>query len=1130
MASERKPLAPVRMLQAALLLLSIGFYVGVQAQSNTGGSISGTVRDANGAGLKDTEVLIEQAASGFSRTVETDGSGFYSAPRLPVGKYSITVAVTGFKKAVREEIEVHVNDDLEINFDLSIGEVSEVMTITGDEPIVNVRNGEVSSLISEQQVKELPLNGRNYAQLALMVPGVSPVTQSGAGGAFATRGTGLNAGVDMSVNGNASNANLWTVDGVNNMDVGSNRTLLVFPSVDSIQEFKVERSSFSAEFGQAQGAVVNLITKGGGNEFHGTAFEFFRNDALNATSFFLNRAGQEKGKLRYNNFGFNFNGPIWKEKIFFFWSEEWRRERRGITLQGRVPTAAEKSGDFSGALTGPAPHIPGQANFYPGGRIPANLLSPAGLALLKIYPDPNVSDPSAPGANWFGAPLQPISTRQDLIRGDVVINDKMNLMVRWINESWTHDRASGNFWGDSPFPTITSDWDQPSYSFAAKFTYAITPSAINEFQFSRAGNDILVTTSPESEALQQEISAVFPTVFPQEVAAVPAYFWGNQGYDNLWHQAPWDNQEDLMIWKDDFSKVAGQHSVKAGVLFSHNVKDETAGAASDLLVIQGGGVHTGNAIADLLIRDLPLVNYYERDHLEKALGRWHDIEFYGNDTWKIHPRVTLNYGLRWSRYSPAYSDNNRISNYLIDQFDGVNPLSGLIMADDAGSVGLPRSLVNPYNKGFQPRIGIAWDIFGDGKTSVRGGFGRFLARTQVIEDVLRMANNPPWTKTVDAGWGGAGETTTLADCPTCRSLETINPGLAGAVVGVGSNSGFNAIDPNFKPPESWQWNLTVSREVMPDTVLEVSYVGNNGGNIWRRQVLINDVVPSARQAVADLARQGQSTDALIAASRVHPGLGPINQTQSTGESSYHGLQVWLNRRFSHRLAYQLSYTWGHSISNAPLTAYTTSITDPFDFEKDRGDADLDRRHSLVTNVVYELPAFEGLGDIGSAILGDWQLNGIASYFGGQVIDVTSGANTAGTAGANAQRPDLVAGVPIYLDHDNDPTTWLNPAAFALPAAGSFGNLGRGSIRSPKIVNVDFSVNKNWNFGERYGIQFRAEFFNLFNHPNFVGWDGALNLQNNITDANFGKPTNANFGRLNATQQPREIQFGLKFSF
>ncbi|HTG88114.1 MAG TPA: carboxypeptidase regulatory-like domain-containing protein, partial [Pyrinomonadaceae bacterium] len=305
-------------LQALLLLLSIGLFVGVQAQSSTAGNITGTVRDPQGAAVANVEVTIVEEKTGASRTAKTNDDGFYSAPGLPAGVYSISAAPTGFKKTVATGVQLHVSENLTVNLDLQVGQVTEIVTVTSEAAPVETRSGEVSSLISEKQVTELPLNGRNYAQLALMVPGVSPVTQSGAGGAFATRGTGLNAGVDMSVNGNQSNSNLWTVDGVNNMDVGSNRTLLVFPSVDSIQEFRVERNSFSAEFGQAQGAVVNLITKGGSNEWHGGIFEFFRNDSLNANNFFLNRAGQPKPQLEYNNFGGNFSGPIVKNRVFFY--------------------------------------------------------------------------------------------------------------------------------------------------------------------------------------------------------------------------------------------------------------------------------------------------------------------------------------------------------------------------------------------------------------------------------------------------------------------------------------------------------------------------------------------------------------------------------------------------------------------------------------------------------------------------------------------------------------------------------------------------------------------------------------------------------------------------------------------
>src|SRR5688572_16105875 len=574
-------------LQALLLLLSIGLFVGVHAQSSTAGNITGTVRDQQGAAVPNVEITIVEEKTGATRTAKTNDDGFYSAPGLPAGIYTISAAPTGFKKTVATGQQLHVSENLTINLDLQVGQVTEIVTVTSEAAPVELRSGEVSSLVSEKQVTELPLNGRNYAQLALMVPGVSPVTQAGAGGSFATRGTGLNSGVDMSVNGNQSNASMWTVDGVNNMDVGSNATLLVFPSIDSIAEFRVERNSFSAEYGQAQGAVINLVTKGGTNKFHGTVFEFLRHDKLNANDWFSNQAGIKRAPLTYHNFGGNFSGPIVKDKIFFFWSEEWRRERRGTgPLRALVPTAQERAGNFSGPLTGGLPFDPftctrdagGNIQFgpttcqrFPGNIIPQARLSPAGLALMGIFPLPNnPDDPTGrlTGANWISTPLQPVDTRQDLIRGDVAITDSMNLMVRYINETWVHGEAAGNFWGDTPFPTLSSDWEQPSRSFAVKLTNTLSSTAVNEFQFSRAGNDIFVTTSEPGQALNSAVAAAFPTVFPRvEGTGVPTVGWGAGGYGNLWHQAPWTNHQDLFIWKDDFSKVIGSHSAKFGALF-----------------------------------------------------------------------------------------------------------------------------------------------------------------------------------------------------------------------------------------------------------------------------------------------------------------------------------------------------------------------------------------------------------------------------------------------------------------------------------------------------------------------------------------------------------------------------------
>ncbi|MGH9931648.1 MAG: hypothetical protein ACREA9_20785 [Pyrinomonadaceae bacterium] len=517
----------------------------------------------------------------------------------------------------------------------------------------------------------------------------------------------------------------------------------------------------------------------------------------------------------------------------------------------------------------------------------------------------------------------------------------------------------------------------------------------------------------------------------------------------------------------------------------------------------------------------------------------------------MRKNLTLNLGLRWSRFALGYSANNRISNYVPRLYDGRNPLSGLV---SAGTPGFDRSLVKPYNKGFQPRVGLAWDIFGDGKTALRMGFGRYLSRTNVIEDINRLSGNPPWTKSVSSNWGGSSSN--LADDPTFRSLDTINPGLKNNVAGVGANTAFNAVSEDFRPPESWQWNLTVSRELMKNTVAEVSYIGNHGLHIWRRAVPFNDVKPSARLAVATAERNslfGGDPQGVISANRRFSGLGPVTLSESTGSSNYNALQVWVNRRFSDRLAFQGAYTWAHTISDVALTSFTNATTDPYNYTLDRGDADLDRRQTFTANAVYELPTFKKWGSVANHLLGDWQLNGILSIYGGAPLDISSGANTIGLASlANTGiRPNRVAGVPLYLKRPGDKLQWLNPAAFALPGVGQAGSLGRGTVRMPATQNIDFSLAKNWSFKERYGVQFRAEMFNVFNHVNYNGIETNLAFNNQAkflgdpcngraiipagnlnagSVSSCGQAQNGNFGRLNHDNGAREIQFGFKFTF
>ncbi len=350
----------------------------------TDGTISGTVSDPSGAMIPGAEVTLTNEATGAKRVVTTNAAGFFTAPTIPLGTYTVSATAKGFKTAENRGIDLHVREEKLVPVVLQIGQVTETVEVTGGATLVELRSGEVSSLIGGQQVSELPLNGRSFVQLTLLVPGASPADSLRPGN------TGLLAGVDISMSGSPANANAWLVDGVDNVDHGSGRTILVYPSVDSIDEFKVERNAYGPEMAAAGGAQINLVTKSGSNAFHGTGYEFVRNDKFQAANFFLNRAGAPKGELRYNDWGYTIGGPIKKDKAFFFFSEEWRREIRGVTRKSTVPTALERQGDFSGPLTGnlSRPTDPFTGNRFPNDKIPAGSLSPAGLALMRLFPQP----------------------------------------------------------------------------------------------------------------------------------------------------------------------------------------------------------------------------------------------------------------------------------------------------------------------------------------------------------------------------------------------------------------------------------------------------------------------------------------------------------------------------------------------------------------------------------------------------------------------------------------------------------------------------------------------------------------------------------------------------------------------
>src|SRR5689334_20049653 len=566
------------MVRAVLVMMLFVCAAPAWAQLTTA-SIRGTVTDATGAIVPGATVTVKGEQTGFARDTSTNAEGFYSFAELPVGTYTIAVSLSGFKSATRTGIVLNVADVRAEDIKLEAGAISESVTVESAALAVKTIGGEVAGLVTGEQVRELPLNGRNFLQLGTLMPGVSQ------GDTFNTKDRGLMSGIELAVSGSGLGGNMWTVDGANNNDVGSNRTILVFPSVDAIEEFKVHRNSYGAEFGGAAGAQVNIVTRAGTNQFHGSGYYFGRNDALASRDYFLEQADQPKGPLSVHDFGGTFGGPIIKDKLQFFFSEEWNREKRGLTRSALVPTAAERAGDFSGPsipdCSSATPIDPLTGLAFPGNKIPSNRLSPAGLLVLQLYPLPNTTPAAGSCNNWVTAINTPINWRQDHVRVDYAITNETRLMIRYTHDSWDNKSPSAQetLWGDDPFPAVDSNWTQPGRSLTAQLTQNIGSQAVNALTFSYSANVITVTRGGLSPQLNDQINAAIPGMFPDSIKEYGAnrghpIFFGRESYgDDLQNMAPFKNNQNLFAFKDDYSVVFGKHFLKLGAVFSYNQKN-----------------------------------------------------------------------------------------------------------------------------------------------------------------------------------------------------------------------------------------------------------------------------------------------------------------------------------------------------------------------------------------------------------------------------------------------------------------------------------------------------------------------------------------------------------------------------
>lgn len=1090
-----------------LLLLLCAPYI--LAQEITG-RISGVVRDASGANVPNATIMATHVETGATYSTKSTADGLYSFPTLPVGHYEVSAEASGFEKYIGRGLMLNVNEPLQLDISMKVGRASQTIDVTAQPAAVNTENATVGNLINGHQMTELPLNGRNFIGLTTLVPGTAP------GSGFDTFDVGLLGGSALSVNGNASNGNLWLVNGVLNTDLGSNATLLVFPSVDAISEFTILRNNYSAQFGMAAGGVVNVITKSGTQTYHGSVFEFDRNDAFDAADFFINKAGLPKNELRYNNFGFTLGGPIFipnrynsdKTKDFFFWSEEWRKEVQGNTITMTVPSARQRQGILDPTCSYGSVNCvpqPPQADEIPldEPNVPVSQINPNSTAELDRLPLPNTA-----GAPNFTA-SQPRNTnwREDMIQLDHYFTQSTTLMLNYIQDNWVQDNTTGE-WGTAPNPTITSDWSQPSRSATARLTHTWNARMVSNFQFAYSDNYIDWTpssTCPVSLCSRQGFD--YQNIFPATNGLFPSFLGTGDGISPVYIEAPYNNRTDTTEVGSDFNYTVGKHQLTMGGAYYALRKPAPATAFNGT-----AGEVFANSLYDFLLGDLATYSQYES--LNMVQTRWRDADIYVQDNYKLKPNLTLNLGLRWQLLGQPYAANSTVANFFPGLYSAAeapqlnaqgnvitgtgNSTNGLVLATSPGSYS--RSLVQNHYDYFEPRLGFAYDPFGTGKFVLRGGGGIYHMQDSV-DHLVNLGQNPPFNFNAvlsNTTWSAIG--------PISPGTPEPPPTLA-------------ALDYSRFAPVSYQYSFGFQVAPVKDTTLEVDYVGSYEDHLGVNRDI--NQVPAADQLLV-------GEGAAAALFRPYQGYGPIFENDWDGWARYNSLQVFLNHRLTHGVQLQAAYTWSHSIgdaSNQESGAMAEPWQNAFSPRSEVGWTDVDLPQDLTVNYVWQLPFLENRkGFLGEA-LGRWEVTGIATLASGTPLNVCLPTDNAGVGATfldvgGCERPDLVA--PI--SYSKTPSEWFNPAAFAQPLVGTFGDAARDVVRGPGTANWDFAAYKNFQapwlgrglFGDTSQIQFRVELFNVLNHTQF-----------SAVNTTFGTP---GFGEPISVRSPRVMQLGLKLAW
>jgi len=1104
------------------------------------GQIAGFVRDSSLAVITNATVTARNENTGEQRQTTTNSSGYYVLPNLVVGTYTLSAESTGFKKSVQTGITVSSAIRLSIDLEMTVGSISESVEVKATAGLVQAESAVVGRTINSRQVADLTLNGRNPIYLALLKPGV----RGGSVGAFDPDSVS-NGG--FSINGGRADEYVVMVDGAVATRTRSSGSMLGSQDVDTIEEVQILTANYSAEYGRSSAGQIRFVTKSGGQQFHGNLVENFRNSALDANSWIRNHSPNVReyggpAPFRFNQFGYDINGPVYipgkfntqKSKLFFLWAQEWIRRREEQNPTALVPSLLMRQGNFSELLA--ANNIfynrvrtlndPDTRAPFPGNIIPASRLSPNGRALLNAYPTPTAGFAQA-GANFIGNGPRYSNTLKNTVKLDYLLSSVHRLTFRGTHIPWRFNEP----FQDNSLGTFQSLWSRPNRTAALSLTSTITPTLLNEFNFSVNSDgkgDIAYNPACGAQCERSTYGLNYPQIFPTgkefpgklpTIQIDPFYSLNNSSaYPGFWSGF-------VYAWSNNMTKTVANHTFKFGVFIERSGQNDgiqLTTASAPATVNQAGQfrfIDTGHPNTTGLAVGNTAMGFFN-DYSEtsaKPITPWVATAFdwFVQDSWKATKKLTIEMGVRHSIWPPWHSRWGSIAMFHPDFYDSRkaavldraggffisgDPYNGIvlpgtgpnreglqrfpILKDFASAYhDLPEGFSQTHYGVFQPRLGMAYGI--NSQTTVRAGLGAFANRIMVNRDTALGGNAPfQLQQTVING---------NVDAP------------AGAVARVFPFT-MTIQDPVFKVPMAWNWNATVARALPWSLAVEVGYVGRRGIHNQRKRN-INQL-----QAGTTFANPGANVNAL----RPFLGMGIVGISENSGVSLYNGLQISVERRFASGLQFGIAYTYSHATDNS--SDLTDTLPDAYNDKAYKGTSDLDRPHVLILNYIYELPFLKGNRTMWHRMLGNWDISGMNQFQSGGPFSIRNNADIAGVGAGSGNQFWSQVGDPMDVQRTafTDTAVWFNRAAYARPANGTFGVQKRNAIYNPGFWAFDVGIRKNFPTTEKQRLQMRFEFFNILNHPN---WGGANS-----------NPTSGQFGLVTSKSGSRTIQLALKYIF